>query len=231
MIILNRVTKKKKVNGRTRDVLSLVDIEIPSDRRIALFAPAAEDGTLVINLLAGLETATAGLIRRAASVSFPVGHIGGLQGELTLRHNSAHVARLYGADASSVVDFMSNIAGLRDALDVRFRDLPTALKRQFAQVLAYSIPFDTYLLNAEPTRLPADHRAIACALFEARTRTSGAIVAVHQAAFAKKYCDMALCLRDGTLVLFGDVEEALAASRARGSQPRDHAPIHGLLES
>jgi capsular polysaccharide transport system ATP-binding protein len=213
MIVFNRVTKRKKVNGRTRDVLSLVDANIPSDRRIALFVPSVEDSNLVINLLAGIEPPTSGHIRRAANVSFPVGHTGGFQGELTLRHNIAHVARLYGADPLSVVDLMRNIAALRDVLDLRFRDLPNSLKRQFAHVLAYSIPFDVYLLNVEPTGVPADHREIACALFEARIQTSGAIIAVRNAAFAKKYCDMALLLLDGKLALFHDVEQAYQCCR------------------
>lgn len=231
MITFNQVTKRQKVNGRSREILSLATVEIPSNQHIALFTSSVEESNLVINLLAGIEPPTSGHIRRAANVSFPVGHAGGLQAELTLRHNSAHVARLYDADPSSVVDFMAGIAGLRDVLDVRFRDLPAALKRQFAQVLAYSIPFDTYLLNVEPTRVAADHRAIACALFEARTRTSGAIVAVRQPAFARTHCGMALCLLDGKLVLFSDVEAALAASRARAPEPSAKTLIHNAFDS
>lgn len=218
MIILNRVTKTRKVNGQTRDVLTLVDIEIPSNRRIALFAPSVEDTKLIINLLAGVERPTAGYIRRVAKVSFPVGHIGGVPGELTLRHIAAHAARLYDVAPASIIDFMRGISGLRDVLDLRFRDLPIMLKRQFAQVLAYSIHFDVYLLNVEPSGLPADHREIACALFEARARTSGAIIAIRNAGFAKKYCDMGLSLVGRKLVLFDDVEQALSVLGTRRNE-------------
>jgi capsular polysaccharide transport system ATP-binding protein len=231
MIILNRVTKTRKVNGKARDVLSLVDINIPSDRRIALFSPSIEDSNSLINLLAGIETPTSGHIRRTANVSFPVGHTGGLEGELTLRHNILHVSRLYGADPLSVIDFMKVITGLTGMLDVRLRDLPHNFRRRFAHNLAYSIPFDVYLLKAEPTRVPADHRGIALALFEARTRASGAIIATCNPAFANQYCDMALSLIEGKLVLFRDVEQALSASLTRGPEHRDVARIHNFLDS
>jgi len=213
MITFKRVTKRKKVNGKTRDILSLVDIEIPSNRRIALFTPSAEDSNLVINLLAGIESPTSGLIRRTAKVSFPVGYVGGFQGELTVRHNIAHVARLYGADPAMMVDFIGSIPALRDTLNLRFNDFPRSLRRQFAQILTYSIPFDVYLLNVEPTSVPTDHREIACTLFEARTRVAGAIIAIRNAAFAKTHCDMALAMLDRKLVLFHDIEQALSASR------------------
>lgn len=213
MIILDRVTKTRRVNGRPRDVLSLANVHIPSNRRIALFAPSTEDSNLVINLLAGIESPTSGSVRRTASVSFPVGHTGSVRDDLTVRHNIAHVARLYGADPSAVVHFMQNIANLGDILDLRFRDLSNPLKRRFAHILAFSIPFDVYLLKAEPTRIAAKDRDIACALFEARTRTSGAIVAVRNVTFAKKYCDMALSLIGGKLLLLDDVEQAMSACR------------------
>lgn len=231
MIVLNRVTKTKKVNGQSRDVLSLVDVCIPSDRRIALFAPSVEDGNLVINLLAGIEPPNSGHICRNAKVSFPVGYLGGFQGDLTLRHNVTHAARLYGANPSAVIDFMRSIAGLKDLLDVRFRDLPRDTRRRFADVLAYSIPFDVYLLNVEPTRVPADHREMACALFAARTRASGAIIATRNTAFAEQYCDMALSLLDRKLVLFDDVELALSASRMRAQAPHSATALRKVLDS
>jgi len=51
-------------------------------------------------------------------------------------------------------------------------------------------------------------------LFEARARTAGMLIAVNNPDFARQYCDMGLIVHRGQVLLFDDVEGAIAASEA-----------------
>jgi capsular polysaccharide transport system ATP-binding protein len=212
MIILERVTSVVTVGGKTRKVLAAASEKIPSNRHIALLGPSHEDNRILINLLGGVELPTDGYILRKALVSFPVGHLGGFQRDQTVRLNVAHVARLYGADVQPTVNFVRKVANLGKAFNKPYIELPTVQKKELSELLAFSIPFDLYLLLDE-IALPGTRRfhETKHALFEARARTSGMIVAVRDLAFARKYCNMGLVLNRGRLRLFDDVARAISA--------------------
>src|SRR4051812_8007156 len=115
MIILDGVTKAASEDAKKRAVLTAVRVSLPSNSRIALLGPRAEDKRIFINLLAGIVLPDSGRIIRNARVSFPAGHTSGFTYELPVRVNVAHVARLYGADVEQVVDFVAKISKLGDA--------------------------------------------------------------------------------------------------------------------
>ncbi|KAK6020024.1 hypothetical protein OSTOST_14327 [Ostertagia ostertagi] len=76
-------------------------------------------------------------------------------------------------------------------------------------VIAYSIPFDTYLIDQSVARGDSDMRAISATLFKARMQTSGAIITTRQVETARQYCDMAAVLHNGRLTLFEDLERGI----------------------
>src|SRR5690349_12089750 len=113
MIIFDNVTKVVGAGARKRDALAAVRATLPTDRRIAIFAPLPEDRKILLDLLSGLQLPTSGRVIHRARVSFPAGHLGGFNRDLSVRLNVAHVARLYGADADEIVDFVAQVTGLR----------------------------------------------------------------------------------------------------------------------
>ena len=147
MIILDGVTKAGGGGAKKRAVLKTTQATLPSNRRIALLGPRAEDKRIFINLLAGLSLPDSGRVIRNARVSFPVGHAGGFTSEFSVRLNVAHVARLYGAEVEPIVDFVEKVTKLGKAYNKPFGDLSKVAKRDLSQILAFSIPFDVYLLN------------------------------------------------------------------------------------
>jgi capsular polysaccharide transport system ATP-binding protein len=216
-------------------VLSDVNAVIPSRRRIAYLRPHAQDMLTFVNLLAGITLPSAGRIVRRARVSFPVGYIGGFTPELSLRHNIAHVARLYDAEVEAVVEFVARTGRFGRHFDMPYRDLPGPLRTQLGILTAYGIPFDLYLLTAEFNRAKGadkEFRRTLADIVAARARTSGMIVAVNDFDFARQHCDMGLILHRGQLLLFDDLEGAIAASEAlpAGEAPakRPQAPPGAL---
>src|SRR6187200_2271176 len=147
MIIFEGVTKVAGGGEKKRNLLTAVQASLPSDRRIAIFARNEQDKKVFIDLLAGVVLPSAGRIVRKAQVSFPPGYLGGFTRGLSVRQNVAHVARIYGADVEAIVDFVSQISGLGKDFSKLYGELPNTKKRYLSDILAFSIPFDVYLLN------------------------------------------------------------------------------------
>ena len=174
-----------------------------------------------MKLLAGIEFPNSGTIVRNARVSFPVGKVGGFSRDLSVRGNVAHVARLYDADVDEVVDFVKNVVRLGPAYDRPYREIPPRKRQDFSHVLAYSIPFDVYLLGEDIVGMGKRRETSeAFALFEARARTSGMIVATNNASFIMEFCELALIIHNGRVLLTKDVEGAIAAVAKFPSEDR-----------
>lgn len=209
MIILDDVTKLAGAGASKRAVLKSAQITLPSNRRIAVFSAQPEDKKVFIELVAGLVLPNAGRIIRKARVSFPVGHPGGFTPDLSVRSNVAHVARLHEADIDTVVDFVAAVSQLGKEFDRPYGELPSASRRSLSSILAFSIPFDVYLLRDDAVRSGKNANKAVQALFEARAKTSGMIIAAHNPAFVRKFCDMGLVLIGGRVRAFNDIERAI----------------------
>lgn len=222
MIILEGVTKGAGAGEAKRTILQSVQARLPSNRRIAILGPRAEDKKVFINILAGVMLPSAGRVIRKARLSFPAGHLGGFDRALSVRVNVAHVARIYGADVEAVVDFAAQVAKLRDCFNKSYGALSNTMKQYLSDILAFTIPFDAYLLSDEVVRSDGKrYNSEARALFEARAKTSGIFIASEDAAFAREFCDMGLVLKGGQLRLFENLDEAVAFSERKGAAAPD----------
>lgn len=215
MIVLEQVTKTVVEFGRTRSLLSNADLQIPSDRRVALLCESKADSSQLIDLLSGVILPTSGRVLRKGRVSFPAGFTGGFDPALSVRFNVAHAARLYDADVESVVEFVRTIADLGDAFDKPLAMLPTLIRRTIAGIVALAIPFDQYVLAFQPKGSIKGDRLIDkyLALLMARAKSCGIIVPVTNLSSVRVLCDSALVLHEGHLLLFDDLEQAQAACR------------------
>jgi capsular polysaccharide transport system ATP-binding protein len=225
MIILERVTKFEGLGQQKRIVLSAVSISIPSNRRIALLGSSTEDQRVVINLLGGTSLPTSGRIIKKVRVSYPVGYFGGFTPELSVRGNILHIARLYGLSAKSLSNFVERLLDLGDAFEKPFKELSSVQKKLVGRVIAYSIPFDVYVLHDAPDKGKVAPNDLCRSLFEARIEKSGVITAVRKPVQALHYCDMALVLNGGQLQLFDDVKAAIATVETAAKAARSLAVV------
>jgi capsular polysaccharide transport system ATP-binding protein len=223
MIILDDVTIGGGLNPNSRQILTRARLVLPSDRRIALLGPSVSDKQIFLKVLAGAVMPTAGQVIRRANVSFPVGQLPGFSRQLTVRVNIAHVARLYGADIKRTLQVVEASLKLGSILDRPYERMPKRFRQPLAQVVAFAIPFDVYLLTNHRLSVPKesdDHSDMASecyALFAARARTAGMIIPTNNKAFIRRHCDMAVSLDAGRLEIV-DLASLLAA---RGPpQPR-----------
>lgn len=215
MIVLDQLTASVGSFFKRRRILSSVSIQIPTDRRIALVSQPDEDKKRFIALLAGLAKPSSGTITRFAEVSFPVGQLPGFAREHTVRLNVAHAARLYGADVAATVDVVEQVLDIGRAFDKPYGNMPRRMRNPLAQAVALALPFDLYLLTDDRLGPPdVSHKrrrgsaGFAELLFEARAKTSGMIIPTQNVEYARKVCDTALVLQNGSIGLFEDIDEA-----------------------
>jgi len=208
MILLEQITKAVPTpSGGFTNVLSDVTLKIPSNCRIALVGPSPKDQRVLIDLIAGVRRPSAGRIVRKANLSFPIGPLPAFDLKSTLRHNVAHVARIYGADVTETLKSMGSFRPFRVCFDQSFEKIPYKIRSLFTHALAASIGFDTYLfVDDSITRRDFDGGGRKLAegihsLFEARWQRSGFIMPTRDVQFAREQCDLALELRDGRLLL------------------------------
>ena len=109
------------------------------------------------------------------------------------------------------MNFVAKVSGLSENFSKPYGELSNIQKRHLSTILAFSIPFDVYLLSDELVRVGGKrYNKEASALFQARAKTSGMIIASDDSAFIREFCDMGLVLSGGQIRLFPDIERAIS---------------------
>lgn len=212
--------------GNGAELLSRVSMDIPCNRRIAVFSAAAPRTKILMHLLAGVSRPDSGRISRSVRVSFPIGNRAGFDAQLSGRQNVEHAARLYGADKRAVADLCSQICGLGEAFNKPISALSTEQRQRLSFVLAYCIPFDVYLHETDVTTHGARKKLgmELLSLMESRLSTAGLIIPSENLHDACEVCDTALILYRRALYLVDDVRDAALALNeimlAAGEQPK-----------
>lgn len=200
-------------------VIDGLTVDLPSDRRLAILGGQQSGKTTLIQLLAGLLTPSAGSIERHARLSFPAGYQRGFRMASTLGQNLTFAAKIYGADPDEVIGFVAEVTGLSAMVDRPLRDLSVQDRMNTSFALTYALPFDTYLFDNTFTVGEPEFRAKCLAMFEARSRTSGVIVATKFARTAAQFCDCALVMLPGQATYYDNVADGVAAFEAAQPAP------------
>jgi capsular polysaccharide transport system ATP-binding protein len=208
MIQLRNVTKTYKIGLERRTVIDNLTINLPTDRLLAIFALPSGGKTTLMHLLSGLLEPTDGEIERFAQVSFPVGYVKALKTRLSSWQNVTYAARVYGADVEEVGKFVARITQFGDLMNESLKKLSLQDRMAFAYTLSYAIPFDTYLIDSAYGAGTPDFRRKCLAMLEARSKTSGVILATSHRAIATRLCDMGGVLHRGKITLYEDIHEA-----------------------
>ncbi|WP_428332143.1 ATP-binding cassette domain-containing protein [Novosphingobium sp.] len=195
-------------NGDT--MFDSVSVELPADRRLAILGGKYSGKSTLVQMLCGVMKPTHGYVERYTRISFPGGYLRGFRPAHTGRHNVMFAAKIYGADPDEVFEFVRHVSGLGDKIEIHMRLMTPQDRARLSYVLTYALPFDTYLFDNSIGAIDPEFRARCEAMFEARTRTAGAIVATGNVRIARQHCDCAYVIRNRGLDFYEDVNEAIA---------------------
>lgn len=194
---------------QTAVILQPTTLSVPTDRRVGLLGAPKSGLSTVVNMIAGRTPPTIGQIVREGVISPPVGYMGAVNVKLTAAENAAFFARIYEADPLEVIDSVLAFADLGEYEDLPTGKYPMGLRARVAYALSYALRFECFLVDDAigPRRRDAHER---CRLMLKDVyRDSGLFLATHDPDMLREYCDLALVLKNQTLIPFTNVEEAI----------------------
>ena len=222
MIELRDLCKTYHVNGVPTVVADHISAVFPSGLSIALLGRNGAGKSSLLRMIAGTMAPTSGRIVSDGAISWPVGFAGSFHGDLTGVQNTRFVARIYGVDTDTLVDFVEDFAELGPHFHLPFRTYSAGMRSRLAFGVSMGIRFDTYLVDEVTSVGDAAFRVKSEAVFNQRMQESGAIVVSHGMALLRRICQAGAVLEQGRLTWHDDINDAIAhhERNMRAGQPQ-----------
>ncbi len=210
MIIMENVSKAFRTGQGKRVILDKVSTVFPRGKSVGILGHNGAGKSTLVRLLAGVEAPDTGRIQRHANVSWPLGFGGAFHSSLTGAENARFAARIYGANARKVVQFVEEFAELKEYLHMPFRTYSSGMRARLAFGVSMAIKFDVYLVD-EITAVGDERFKARChEVLRERMVESDIIIISHSIKTIKAYCDIGVVLEKGKLVMYDDLNEAIA---------------------
>lgn len=209
MIHLENLTKYFPTRTGRQVIVEDLTATFPTGASVALLGRNGAGKSTLLKLIAGTIRPTSGRVLSTGSISYPVGFAGSFHPDLSGAQNTRFVARLYGVDSDSLLEFVEDFAELGGHFRMPLRTYSAGMRSRLSFGVSMGIPFDTYLVDEVTSVGDGAFRIKSINVFDARKEEAGAIVVTHSAAMVRRMCDMAAVMERGKLSFYEDIEEAL----------------------
>lgn len=211
---LENVSKTFHLNGIRTQIAKNVSLEIPRGKSIALLGRNGAGKSSLLQLIAGAIQPDTGRIITTGSVSWPVGFMGSFHADLTGAQNARFLARVYGVDTESLLDFVAEFSELGKHFHQPVRSYSSGMRSRLGFGCSMGIHFDTYLVDEVTAVGDASFRDKSEAMFLDRVKTSGAIFVSHSMSSIRRVCDSAVVLEGGQLGYYESLEAGITRHEA-----------------
>ncbi|WP_371037565.1 MULTISPECIES: ABC transporter ATP-binding protein [unclassified Rhodosalinus] len=209
MIEFDTVSKSFWTGTQRKVILDRVSFRVEIGRSLGILAPNGTGKTTLINMMAGLEKPDEGEIRRNASVSFPLGFMGGVVSRHSARENARYIAQLYGLDPDYVEAFCRWLCALEEYFDQPVGTYSSGMRARFSFALMLALDFDIYLIDeGMPSSTDVEFNRKAGEILRERLRTTTLVIVSHQPDILERFAASAAVLSNGQLYMFDTLEEA-----------------------
>jgi capsular polysaccharide transport system ATP-binding protein len=212
MISFNNVTKVYPTReGGRRRVLDNVSFQIDRGQAIGIMGRNGSGKSTLVRLVSGVELPTSGQIQREMTVSWPLGFVGGFQVSLSGADNIRFIARIYGMDHKTLMDFVEDFAEIGEYLRMPVKTYSSGMRARLMFGISLALEFDCYLID-EGTAVGDIRFREKCERALADRRAQGSLVMVsHEPAVLREHCTCGAVLHDGRMTTYDDLDEAIAA--------------------
>jgi capsular polysaccharide transport system ATP-binding protein len=210
MIEIENVSKFYPMRRGRHVVLDGVNLHIRRGERLGVIGRNGAGKSTLLRLIGGIEPPSAGRVRRAMSVSWPLAYSGAFQQNLTGLDNLRFICRIYGVDYRAVLPFVQEFTELGSFIREPVDHYSSGMRARLAFALSLAIEFDCYLIDE--VIVVGDvrfHDKCRTELFEKRADRTLILVS-HDLETIKAHCDTAIVVHAGKVVRFDDVEKAQA---------------------
>jgi capsular polysaccharide transport system ATP-binding protein len=209
VITLDGVTKIYRTWYNRTVVLDNVSVVLDTRRSYGVLGVNGAGKSTLLRLIAGTEMPQRGTITRRGRISWPLGFAGGFHPKMTGRENIAFIARAYGADIPSTIEFVDDFSELGSFLDAPVRTYSSGMQARLGFGMSMAINFDCYLVD-EITSVGDARFHLRCAqAFAERRAHSGMILVSHGIGTIKEFCQHGIVMYNKKVIVFEYIDEAI----------------------
>ncbi|MDF1894667.1 ABC transporter ATP-binding protein [Rahnella sp. PAMC25617] len=212
MIKIEGLTKSYKTPKGRHYVFRDLNIEIPSNKSVALIGRNGAGKSTLLRVIGGIDRPDSGRITTNKTISWPVGLSGGFQGSLTGRENVKFVSRLYSTkeELSGKVAFVEEFSELGKYFDMPIKTYSSGMKSRLGFGLSMAFKFDYYLVDEVTAVGDARFKQKCSTLFSAKRSEANFLMVSHSLNSLREFCDVALFIGRNNKVEYVDsIDEAI----------------------
>jgi capsular polysaccharide transport system ATP-binding protein len=221
MITFKHVSKQFLAGKTIKIVADNINTVFPSGVSVALLGRNGAGKSTLMEMIGGTQKPDTGSIEIKGTTSWPVGFSGSFHRDLTGAQNTRFIARVYGIDTHSLLEFVEDFAELGPHFHLPVRSYSSGMRSRLAFGISIGIPFDTYLVDEVTSVGDAAFKLKSRLVFNERLKTSGAVVITHSMVQVRKMCSAGAVLEDGQLHYYSDLEEAITHHQANLGSKED----------
>ncbi|ANT63804.1 ABC transporter ATP-binding protein (plasmid) [Salipiger sp. CCB-MM3] len=209
MIRFENLTKGYRVGGERKVVIDNLSLTLPTGKSLGLLGHNGAGKSTLIQIIAGNLSPDHGRVISDGTISWPVAFGGSFHPQMTGAQNVRFVARIYGVDTESLVEFVEDFSELGKHFHMPVRTYSSGMKSRLTFGTSMGIQFDTYLVDEVTAVGDARFRRKSRVVFRERMANSSAILVTHNMREMRDFCDAGIMLHEGKLEYFEDLEEAI----------------------
>lgn len=212
MIRVKNLTKSYYYQGKRSIILDNLSFTIETGHSVAILGGNGAGKSTLLRLLGGIDLPDTGTIETDASISWPVGLMGGFQGSLTGRENVTFVSRIYASksDIKAKIRYVEEFAELGAYFDRPFKTYSSGMRSRLAFGLSMAFDFNVYLIDEVTAAGDQRFREKCKQVLLARKQQSDFLMVDHNLWGLKFHCDRAMILEHGKIEEYDDLDEAVA---------------------
>lgn len=210
MISFRNVSKRYATQGgRHKVILQNLSLDIPRINLGILGHNGAGKSTF-LRMLSGTIQPDSGQIVRKANVSWPLGFAGSFHHGLSGIENVRFVARIYGQDTESVIEYVKEFSDLGDFLYMPVRTYSSGMVARLAFGTSMSMNFDYYLVDEIMAVGDQRFKEKSRKAFDTKLAKSNVIMVSHSNSMLQEYCDIGAVLHNGHFTICDHLQDAIA---------------------
>lgn len=209
MIRFEHLSKSFSVRGVRKTIIDDLHMELPSGCALALLGRNGAGKSTLLQMISGTMRPDRGRIVSDGTISWPVGFGGSFHGDLTGAQNVRFIARIYGVDTETLIQFVEDFAELGRHFHMPVRTYSSGMRSRLTFGASMGIRFDTYLVDEVTAVGDAAFKEKSRKVFGERMQQSGAIMVSHDMEQVRQFCDRGLVLAHGRLQYFENINEAI----------------------
>ena len=221
-IELINISKTFTTLGRRRTVFRNFNLVIAKGVNLGVIGPNGSGKSTLLSMVAGGMHPDSGKIVRKMSVSWPIGYGGGVSTLSTGIVNCRFLARLYGKDPQTIINFVSEFTELGEYITWPVKTYSAGMRSRLNFALSMAIDFDCTLVDEGMGAGDQFFRAKAEALIEERRKRTSFVLVTHNLQEVVRHCDKVLVLGGPQPELCDNVEERVNQYIQDMTDLRDH---------